>query len=69
MDGYLRGWQPSSKFGTVDFDTIFPGHYSGRASHIHIVVRAVNEKRVLQFGMIYFDQDIRDEVEVSGLRL
>ncbi|KAH3949166.1 hypothetical protein HBH98_016870 [Parastagonospora nodorum] len=63
MNGYLRGWQPSSKHGTVDFDTIFPGHYSGRASHIHIVVRALDEKRVIQFGMIYFDQDIRDEVE------
>jgi protocatechuate 3,4-dioxygenase beta subunit len=55
--GYLRG--------AVDFDTNFPGHYTDRASHIHVVVRAVNEKRVAHFGQIYFDQKIRDDVEVS----
>jgi hypothetical protein len=67
MDGYLRGWQPSSKYGTVDFDTNFPGHYLDRASHIHVVVRALGEKRVIHFGQIYFDQHIRDEVEVSTM--
>jgi protocatechuate 3,4-dioxygenase beta subunit len=63
MGGYLRGWQPSSKQGTVDFDTNFPGHYTDRASHIHVVVRAVHEKRSVHYGMIYLDQNIRDEVE------
>ena len=64
MDGYLRGWQPTSNQGTVDFDTNFPGHYIDRASHIHVVVRAAHEKRVVSLGQIYFDQNIRDAVEV-----
>lgn len=65
MNGYLRGWQPTSDQGTVDFDTNFPGHYWGRASHIHVAVRVPQQKRVAGFGMIYFDQELRDEVEVS----
>jgi protocatechuate 3,4-dioxygenase beta subunit len=63
--GYLRGWQPTDRYGAVDFDTNFPGHYTDRASHIHVVVRAVHEMRVVHLGMIYFDQKIRNEVEVS----
>jgi protocatechuate 3,4-dioxygenase beta subunit len=65
-DGYLRGWQPTSRHGTVDSDTNFPGHYKDRASHIHVVVRALHEKRVVNFGQIYFDQKLRDEVEVGN---
>jgi protocatechuate 3,4-dioxygenase beta subunit len=66
-DGYLRGWQPTSYQVTVDFDTNFPGHYPERATHIHVIVRAVNEQRVVNFGMIYFDQNIRDAVEVNNI--
>lgn len=62
---YLRGWQPSSSHGTVSFDTIFPGRYHDRASHIHVAVRAIHEKREANVGMIYFDQCLRDVVEVS----
>jgi protocatechuate 3,4-dioxygenase beta subunit len=67
MDGYLRGWQPTSNQGTVDFDTNFSGHYVDRASHVHLAVRSPGEKRVVNFGQVYFDQNIRDEVEVSRL--
>jgi protocatechuate 3,4-dioxygenase beta subunit len=66
-DGYLRGWQPTSKHGTVDFDTIFPRHYNDRVSHIHVAIRALLEKRVVSIGHIYFDQDLRDKIEVSIL--
>jgi protocatechuate 3,4-dioxygenase beta subunit len=61
--GFLRGWQPTSKHGTVEFDTNFPGHYTDRATHIHTVVRAPNEQRVAHFGQIYFDQWLRDVLE------
>ncbi|KAF2823189.1 aromatic compound dioxygenase [Ophiobolus disseminans] len=45
MDGFLQGWQPISFQGTVDFDTTFPGHYDGRATHIHVVnIRDVIEE-------------------------
>lgn len=32
---YLRGVQFTNKHGQVTFRTIFPGHYSGRTTHIH----------------------------------
>jgi len=69
MDGFLRGWQPTSVQGTVDFDTNFPGHYFERASHIHVVVRTGKDKRAFSVGQIYVDQRIRDAVEVRLLAL
>jgi protocatechuate 3,4-dioxygenase beta subunit len=32
---FLRGVQFTDKHGQVSFTTIFPGHYSGRTTHIH----------------------------------
>jgi protocatechuate 3,4-dioxygenase beta subunit len=32
---YLRGVQFTDKHGQVKFKTLFPGHYSGRTTHIH----------------------------------
>lgn len=32
---YLRGVQFTDKHGRVSFRSIFPGHYSGRTTHIH----------------------------------
>jgi hypothetical protein len=32
--------QQTSTDGVVEFDTIFPGHYQGRATHIHISVHS-----------------------------
>ena len=34
---YLRGTQKSDKDGVVSFKSIFPGFYSGRTTHVHIV--------------------------------
>lgn len=31
----MRGIQLTNKDGAVIFDTLFPGHYSGRTNHIH----------------------------------
>lgn len=33
--GYFRGYLRTDTDGRVDFDTVFPGWYSGRAVHIH----------------------------------
>jgi protocatechuate 3,4-dioxygenase beta subunit len=35
---YLRGVQFTDAHGRVDFRTIFPGHYSGRTTHVHAKV-------------------------------
>jgi protocatechuate 3,4-dioxygenase beta subunit len=31
----LRGVQPTDNHGVASFDSLFPGHYQGRATHIH----------------------------------
>jgi len=31
----LRGIQPTDSHGIASFDTLVPGHYDGRATHIH----------------------------------
>lgn len=31
----LRGVQPTDENGIASFDSLFPGHYEGRATHIH----------------------------------
>ncbi|KAK6197786.1 hypothetical protein LQW54_010558 [Pestalotiopsis sp. IQ-011] len=35
---WLRGITQTSADGIAEFDTIFPGHYTGRATHIHTFV-------------------------------
>lgn len=32
---FLRGIQPSDEEGVIRYESIFPGHYTGRATHIH----------------------------------
>ncbi|GAK68138.1 GPI anchored dioxygenase, partial [Moesziomyces antarcticus] len=34
---FLRGVQRTDENGAAQFQTIFPGHYTGRAHHIHVV--------------------------------
>lgn len=33
---FLKGVQQTSSEGVVEFDTVFPGHHQGRASHIRL---------------------------------
>ena len=35
---YLRGVQLTNKKGYATFQTVYPGHYTGRATHIHLKV-------------------------------
>jgi protocatechuate 3,4-dioxygenase beta subunit len=35
---YLRGWQETDSKGTVTFTTIYPGWYTPRVTHIHVMV-------------------------------
>jgi len=44
---YLRGYQITDDNGLVQFTTIYPGWYSGRAVHIHIRVRTYSGSTVL----------------------
>jgi protocatechuate 3,4-dioxygenase beta subunit len=50
---FLRGLQRTDAEGWVQFDTIFPGWYTGRVPHIHAkIMISENEQLTTQF---YFD--------------
>lgn len=67
-----RGVQQTDDDGVVGFDTMFPGHYIGRAIHIHI--KSTFGATVLDngtyvdgttnhIGQLFFDQSLISEVE------
>ncbi|CAI4212663.1 unnamed protein product [Parascedosporium putredinis] len=64
---FLRGIQKTDEDGAVQFHTLFPGFYTGRAVHVHIMVHVnaeVHENGTIidqtpsHVGQIYFDQDL-----------
>jgi protocatechuate 3,4-dioxygenase beta subunit len=68
----LRGFQISDKDGAVGFETIVPGHYTGRAHHIHVATHlnptlekngTISASQVLHVGQLYFDQDLTSQIE------
>lgn len=62
---FLRGTQPTDTAGVARFDTIYPGWYQGRATHIHFKVRIPDATYVTsQFA---FDDAINDSVYATSL--
>jgi len=57
---WFRGVQPTDSKGRADFDTCFPGWYSGRTIHIHLTVR-VNGVEYLT-SQLYFDDSLDDSI-------
>jgi protocatechuate 3,4-dioxygenase beta subunit len=43
---WLRGYQVTDSGGSVSFTTIFPGWYSGRTPHVHLMVRTFSGSTV-----------------------
>ncbi|KAJ3497590.1 hypothetical protein NLG97_g1776 [Lecanicillium saksenae] len=69
---WLRGVQKTDNDGAVHFETVFPGHYEGRAIHIHALSHihatplpnnTLIDVHASHVGQMYFDQDLVDEVE------
>ncbi|EPS43049.1 hypothetical protein H072_2975 [Dactylellina haptotyla CBS 200.50] len=70
---YCRGVQFTDSDGVIKFKTIFPGHYSGRTTHIHIMSHQggtvypngtySGHGRVTHVGQLFFDEDLRSAVE------
>ncbi|SPO01457.1 related to protocatechuate 3,4-dioxygenase beta subunit [Cephalotrichum gorgonifer] len=63
----LRGVQPTDEDGISTFDTLMPGHYEGRATHIHAIVylgatkqanNTITGGRAAHVGQLYFDQSL-----------
>ncbi|KAM5346171.1 hypothetical protein ACJ41O_009176 [Fusarium nematophilum] len=70
---WLRGIQRTDCDGVAHFHSIFPGHYTSRATHIHLVVHTNvtlfpnntlgSENYASHIGHAFFDQDLITEVE------
>jgi protocatechuate 3,4-dioxygenase beta subunit len=56
---FLRGRQTTDAAGIVEFRTIYPGWYPGRAVHIHLTVHAATRIFTTQ---LYFPEDVTAEV-------
>lgn len=78
---FLRGLRKSDSLGVTSVHTLFPGHYTGRATHIHVLSHPANETTVNKnnntisglytsnsshVGQIFFDQDLISLVEATA---
>ena len=52
---FLRGAQRTDAGGVARFDTIYPGWYQGRTTHIHVKVHVAGEE--VHTGQLYFDDE------------
>jgi protocatechuate 3,4-dioxygenase beta subunit len=62
---FLRGLQTTDASGRVTFQTVYPGWYQGRATHIHVDVQ-VNGRSV-KVTQIGFPENVNAEVYRSGV--
>ncbi|KAL2129752.1 hypothetical protein VTI74DRAFT_7342 [Chaetomium olivicolor] len=71
MGTTLRGVQPTDSHGIASFDSLMPGHYEGRATHIHAIVylgatkqpnNTITGGRAAHVGQLYFDQSLLSAV-------
>ena len=65
---FLRGHQITDANGVVNFTTIYPGWYTGRAVHIHFKVRTYSGSTKLDefTSQLYFDESITDVVHAQS---
>ncbi|KAF2256270.1 extracellular dioxygenase-like protein [Trematosphaeria pertusa] len=72
---FLRGVQPSDDSGVVTFDTLVPGHYTGRTNHIHVMSHlnatlnsnnTISGGAITHVGQIFFDQSMISLVEATA---
>ncbi|KAL1746412.1 Intradiol ring-cleavage dioxygenase [Schizophyllum fasciatum] len=71
---FLRGIQSTDQDGVAQWLTVFPGHYTGRATHIHVATHTpadgtafsngtYKSETVSHVGQMFFDQDLITQVE------
>ncbi|KAH6715103.1 extracellular dioxygenase [Leptodontidium sp. MPI-SDFR-AT-0119] len=68
---FLRGLQTTDSDGVVQYASIFPGYYSGRATHVHVETHlngtvlpngTYTGGSVAHIGQFFFDQELISEV-------
>ena len=64
---FLRGYQMTDDNGTVQFTTIYPGWYEGRAIHIHVKVRTFEgtNKTLEWTSQFYLDDSVNELVHTK----
>jgi len=63
---FLRGSQVTDANGVATFDTIYPGWYQGRATHIHMKARQSKSASQVHTGQMFFDEAVNDAVYSGG---
>jgi protocatechuate 3,4-dioxygenase beta subunit len=65
---YLRGYQLTDANGHVEFTTIYPGWYMGRAVHVHVKVRTnPSAQQGYEFtSQFFFDDSLSDQVYTNN---
>lgn len=72
---WLRGVQGTDDDGVAQFQTLFPGHYTGRTTHIHVMVHlnatpfdnaTLIDTTAAHVGQMFFDQDLITAVEATS---
>lgn len=69
-DTWMRGVQLTDQGGAATIDTVYPGWYVGRATHIHIKVHTGGTAddgtyiggATAHTGQLYFDDDVTDHI-------
>lgn len=61
---FLRGYQLTDASGAVQFQTIYPGWYSGGAVHVHFTIRTqgANAEDYQFTSQFFFDDTLTDQV-------
>jgi protocatechuate 3,4-dioxygenase beta subunit len=62
---FCRGRQIADANGMVEFTTIFPGWYPGRAPHIHL--KAYLAERAAATSQLFFASDLAREIYATGI--
>lgn len=73
---FLRGIQETDSDGVAQFESLFPGHYTSRATHIHLMVHVNatlfsnntlgNDVVASHVGQAFFDQSLISAVEETA---
>lgn len=61
---FLRGTQAADEQGIVEFRSIYPGWYPGRAVHVHVRVRVDDD--IVATTQLYFDDAATEAVLTTG---
>ncbi len=60
---FLRGVQITDAKGVVEFSSLYPGWYSGRAIHVHLKAHIGGEGgRVAHTGQMFFPEDLTERI-------